>query len=242
MGTISPLTVTGDVTERIAALAANGIPLKLTSSFKGVVLSQEITILEVLPGYLVLQTPNHRICAALNNRVYLQSQYLPQTLSAQLVDLNVWTNKLTVTNLMEIGKGWVDRRNERVQPRDPIHAHIRSPKAALRGSIQNISVNGIGTLLCRPIEQDELITPESLVHLDFELPDVIGPLAVRGSIVNMAQLPNRMVKLGVELFPNVRQVHVLEGYIEQRRAEIFGELDRVCMAALEPRPTKDLFF
>jgi len=242
MNPLSPLPKTGNLTERIAALAARDIPLKLSGTYKGVILSQELRILDVQTGYIVLESPHHRICAALSSRVILQSPYLASTLFAYLLDLNVWTGKLTVTNLVETGKSWVERRSERVQPKDPIHTKIRGPKIAQRGGIQNISITGVGTLVYHSSSREEAPAPNSSIHLEFELPRTAESMMVKGIVANATRLPNRMTRLGVQMFPNIRQTHQLENYVEYRRVEILTELDRACVAALEPRPTKDLFF
>lgn len=231
-----------DVLKIIGSHAAQGISLRLTKSFQGMMLSQDVKVLAVDRYRAVFQIFDSKTCAALEGRVHLHSREFSRPVSARLIDLSVSKGMFALTDFVYTDSDWKERQNERVRPKDPTYASLHCRRESIRASLQTISIDGIGVLACKNIKPDTKIQPNSPVKLDFQITPNYGWESLKGMLVYMLKAKNSFSRCGIRLHPNVKQARILERYIYLRQREIMEELDQAFITATSPMGAECQYF
>jgi hypothetical protein len=216
--------------------------IKLSANFKGVLLDQEITILEVGPNSAAFQGSNIKYCAGLEGMVFLQSSIFPCVVAARMANLDVTKGIILLSHFAYTKLEWKNSRSERVQPKEPAYALLRWNQGVLRFSIENISASGLEVLSNKINRQDLDIQPGTEVKLDFQIPPNYKYSNLEGEIIYLQPIGNRLVRAGIQLYPKADEAVSLVRLVEQRREEIMEELHQAYMVACRPRSAACLFF
>ncbi len=83
------LPAVDDVLSTIRYIGQQNSALELTKSYRGLVLQQDVSILEVTKEEATLRTSNIEMSAALEGDVYLHSQLFPKPVMAHLKSLDL---------------------------------------------------------------------------------------------------------------------------------------------------------
>src|SRR3989304_1736478 len=129
-----------DVLTIIRSLGRQNIALQLTKSFKGMVLNEDVNILEVNPDCATFQTTSIEMCAALEGDIYLHNQLFPKPVVAHLKNLNTCQGTFVLSGFGYIDTEWKDRQYERVRPPKTVYVTLHWRRKAFRASLENISV------------------------------------------------------------------------------------------------------
>jgi len=215
-----------DAVNILTRLAEKKIPLYLSQPYKGMVLPQELQILNIQEGQVTIQAPNQGCNFLVGDFIFLHSQEITQTLVARLVEINLPTGQLRLSELVYLGTPWKERSDMRVEPKDPIMVDVRTASMTYRACMENLSLNGAGLLAYKAIERGIPLEPQQRVLLDFEIPPEHRRIVVRGVIANLHLLGETLVRIGVHILPSVIKKHWLQRYILWRKNEILEELKR----------------
>ena len=223
-----------DVLNIIGSHAAQNISMRLTNSFRGMMLSQDVKVLAVDSYRAIFQIFDSKSCAALEGRVHLHSQAFSKPVSARLIDLNISQGMFALSDFVYTDSDWTERQHDRVRPQDPVYVSLHCGRETIRSSMQTLSINGMGALACKSIKPDKKIYPNSLVKIDFQItPNYIWE-SLKGVIVYMHKVQNSFSRFGIRLHPNSKQAQLLERYIYLRKREIMDELDQAFINATSP--------
>jgi hypothetical protein len=231
-------------------ISANSIPFRLSSlksvtmsvMYKGLVLSEMIQPLHLGNDYGVFQAAGQNFLSGLKEVVYLHSADDPQTIRARIEEVNPKRAWVTLSHFTPLQTYWRERQEDRVQPSRPIHVRLSCTSQQLAGSLDNLSGQGLGVLVYHL--RDKGLHAEKGTRVRVEIPVLNDlPLIKLDAVVQSKRyISTTQVILGLQVYPNRKQLLSLRQYIEFRKKEIFSELNTVKFARLDPRATKDLYF
>ena len=236
------LPAVDDVVSVIRYLSQQNAAIELTKSFRGLLLQQDVRVLEVKPDNATFRITNTETCAALEGDVYLQSQLFPKPVMAQIKSLNLNNGMLILSGFAYIDIEWKKRQHERVQPKHPTYVTLHWKGKSHRACMDNISANGMGILAFKIFERGMRIQPSSKVQLEFQLPPDHIYMNLKGTIIYINTIGKYLTKIGIRLFPGVRESRLLNEYIAPRRQEILEELNQAYWDLKKPRGIETLYF
>jgi hypothetical protein len=236
---LSPLD---DVLSLLRSLSLENTVMRLTRSFRGLLISQDVYLVGVEPGGATFQASDSRLCATPEGPVNLHSRLFPRPLAARMTEADVRQGTFVLSDIAYIGTQWTERRSERVTPKSPTHVTLHWRRKAIRASLEDLSVKGMGLLAYKLLERGAHFQPGSHVLLDFELPNDFDWAAMRGVVVYVNQCSSSLVRIGLRLQPNDRDARSLETYLAQRKQEIVDELEQAYFSARAPAGVERLYF
>lgn len=236
------LPAVDDVLSVIRYLGQQNAAIELTKSFRGLVLQQDVRVLEVNPDDAAFRVTSTETCAALEGDVYLHSRLFPKPVMAQIKSLHLNNGMLVLSGFAYTDIDWKKRQHERVRPKQPTYVALHWKGKAHRACIDNISVNGMGILAFKIFERGVRIQPGSKVQLEFQLsPDQIY-MALKGTIIYINTIGRYLTKIGIRLFPKARESRVLKEFIAPRKQEILEELNQAYWEMKKPKGIETLYF
>ena len=236
------LPAVDDVLSVIRYLGQQNAALELTKSFRGLVLQQDVSILEVNPTDVAFRTTNIEMSAVLEGDVYLHSQLFPKPVMAQFKNLDLRKGMLVLSGFAYIDNEWKKRQHARVRPKHPTYVTLHWKRKAVRECMDNISVNGMGILAFKIFERGIRIQPGSNVRLDFKLSPDHKYMALKGAIIYVNTIGRYLTTIGIRLFPTAKESRLLENYIAPRKQEILEELNQAYWELIMPRGVESLYF
>ncbi|UCF29558.1 MAG: hypothetical protein JSW42_07795 [Chloroflexota bacterium] len=205
--------------------------LVMTNSFRGMIFSQEIKPVAVDNYRAVFQAYDLDICAALEGCVHLHSSVLPKPVKAKVRDLSIRQGMFSLTDFDYNDGDWKDRLHDRVQPKEPTYVSLNYRQMNIRASMLDISIRGMGVLVCSSEEQGLDFQPNSCVCTDFETSPNFRWAKLGGAVHYQQKLSSSLARLGIRLYPKIEQARQLEKYISLRKAEIMEELNQAYVSA-----------
>lgn len=226
----------------LSTLDSQNMPLILMHPHKGMLLKQDVSILEVRQDAVLFQATNLKMCAVLAGHTYLHSPALPKPLDARVLESNITTGMVVLSDLAYISAGWKTRHHERVSPQCPTYVTAHGRRGAFRACMENVSISGMGALAYK-IEQVGLrLEPGCKVRLDFSLSPDATWTSIKAVIIYLQSLGSSMTRLGLRLYPHSGQMRVLENWITGRQENILMELDQIYWRLRESRRVEYQFF
>lgn len=216
--------------------------LTLAIPYKGLMLSEDVRPLHMGRDYGVFQAPSHPVFASIKDRVYLHGPGLAQTIRAFIEEVNPQRSWITLSRFTPLATAWRDRQEERVQPSKPLQVRLFCSTHVCYGSIDNLSRTGIGILVYHLSEKQIRAEIGTRVKVEFLVDEKMQPNRVEAEVMTVKTIGRSLAKIGLRLYPSRKHQLLLENYIQNRRQEIYTELDQDWMSWQEPRLTKDLFF
>jgi hypothetical protein len=212
----------------------------ITSSYKGIILTQPITILKVLPGRVIFQAPEPTLCFTLKERVYLYSPESREIISGRVSNLDPCMGRLELSNLAFTGRCWNERKYDRVQPKDPIYVYVEHKRALVRANLDNLSVGGMSLMGSTDREKVLHTDHDAVVRLTLQLPGENAHLNLHGKIVHARQT-GKLVMVGVQLIANIAMERRINRYAMARKAEILADLKQAYQTICEGPSIQNLF-
>lgn len=231
-----------DVMPIVELVAGEHQPIILTRTYKGITLHQDIRVLEVMPDRVVCQATDLRKCAGLKGTILLHGQRFIRPVMARLTDFSLSNGTFHLSNLAYVDSDWKERSHERVQPKNPTYLNVRCHHKIFRAYLENISLIGVGLLAEKRLDEEMHVRPCTNLLLDFQLEPRLEWSALKGRVVSKKSLGNQLTRLGIQIYPNVRESKLLWGYIARREEEIMRELNQAYLDAFKlPGPERAYF-
>ena len=224
------------------SLAGQNSSLLITKAYRGITLTRKIKTILVNQQGVVFQAFDRDICAALKGRVHLHSQLLIRPVKARVRDQPVSKGLFSLFDFSHIKGDWNDRHYERVHPKEPTYVTLNYQNMAIRASMLDISINGMGVLVGRSVDHELEFQPNTCIRSDFQTSPTFGWTKLGGAIHYQQKVADSIVRLGIRLYPKVEQAQQLEKYIDNRKAEILDELDQAYLTASIPAGVEDQYF
>ncbi|MGW8226767.1 MAG: hypothetical protein ACWGOY_13585 [Anaerolineales bacterium] len=205
--------------------------LMMTNSYRGMILSQEIKPVAVDKHRAVFQAYDLDVCAVLEGCVHLHSSLLPKPVKAKVRDLSIRQGMFSLTDFAYIDGHWKERLHERVQPQVPTYVSLHYRQMLIRASMLDISIRGMGLLVCNSEQEEFDFLPNASVCTDFETSPSYRWAKLGGAIHYQQKLSGSISRLGIRLYPKIEQARQLEKYISKRKSEILEELHQAYVAS-----------
>jgi hypothetical protein len=233
----------GNIISVIEQLANQGITLKLTWYFRGLLLSQEVKILNVFQDNAVMCACDNKHFAPYEDcYVQLHHPELGKPVRAHLLFSSLDNCTFVLSNFNFVIKSWTERSLDRVQPKKFTRVSLGNYHTRYIVSCLDLNARGIGLFAQSRSRLVEQILPGSNVQMDFTLSSEYGWKRLEGSVIHVTPISHLLVRIGIRLQPNLNQAIRLERYISRRKEEIMTELSWAYFHALEPRKVEDLYF
>ncbi len=229
------------IADKIERFFTRNHTFSIASTYKGLILTNPIRVLDVLPHCVVFQAPDLRLCFTLREKVHLYSHALSEAITAQVLELNLILGKISLSDLAFSGRSWKDRHYERIQPQNMICVDFSSQKITSRAQLKDLSTTGMSLLVSRARDKRLCTDRDAPVRLALQLPKDDFKMDLKGKIINSRQSGN-LVIIGVSFVPNKSQEKRLHQYIQARKTEILNELESEFHKLLEPPQIQDMFF
>src|SRR5690242_7741106 len=98
-----------DITPYMERLASSEAPVTLTRTIKGLAFNHPAHIVETTPEFVVLETEEIRLYAALEGRCHIHSPSLPGSLMAGLLDHDLSRHLIVLSGFSILAFDWRDR-------------------------------------------------------------------------------------------------------------------------------------
>jgi hypothetical protein len=236
------LPAVDDVLSAISYLGQQDAAIELKKTFRGLVLQQDVRVLDVNPQDAAFLISNVEMSAALEGAVYLHNQLLPKLVKAQVKSLDLRKCILVLTGFHFIDTELKKRQHERVRPKQSTYVKLHCKGKAHRACMDNISVNGMGVMAFKIFEGGMRVRPGSRVQLEVQLSPGHKDMALKGAIIYIKSIDRFQTKIGIKLFPTTLQSRLLKEYIAPRKQEILEELNQAYWELLKPRGIESLYF
>ena len=236
------LPAVDDVLSVIRYLGQQNTPLELTKSFGGLVLQQDVSILDVDSEEATFRATDVKMSAALQGDVYLHSQSLPKPVTAQLKSLDLRKGTLVLSDFAYSDVEWKKRQHERVRPKHPTYVTLHWKRKAVREYMENISEIGMGILSVKVFKEGMRLQPGSNVQLEFQLSPECSMTSLKGTVAYINTICRYLTKIGIQLLPTAKEARLLEKYIAPRKREILEELNQAYWDLTKPRGVESLYF
>ena len=236
------LSAVDDEVSLIRYLGQQNATIQLTKSFRGLVLQQDVRVLEVNPDQAAFRVSNIEMSAALEGNVYLHSQLFPKAVRARFKSLDIRKGILILSGFAYSDIELKKRQYERVRPKRPTYVTLHWKGKAQRTCMENISANGMGILAFKIFEKGMRLQPGSKVQLEFKLVPSPIYMALKGKIIYINTIDRYITTIGMRLFPTARESRLLKEYIAPRKQDILDELNQAYWELMYPRGIDSLYF
>lgn len=216
--------------------------VNLTRVIKGFGFKHWANIVEVNPDYAVLQTPEIRLYASLEGHCHVYSSTFASPIKAKIVDRSLVRRMVVLTGFTWARSTWVDRLQDRVQPKTPALVTLKTGRTSISASMIDLHPEGMGLFVRKVLVESAGLEENTPVELGVRLPPNYEWKHLKGEITHLEPAGNLLVRLGVRLEPGPVQRGVLEQYFASRKEDILLEVNQEYCRALEPRRVEDLFF
>lgn len=234
--------VTEDVLSVIGYLGQQNSALEVTKTYRGIVVQQDVNILEINSEEVTLRVTDIETCTALKGEVYLHNPLFPKPVMAQLKSMDLNKGLFVLSGLAYKDSDWKKRQYERVQPKHPTYVNLHWKGITVRACLANISVDGMGVTAYKLVEKGIKIQPGANIKLDFQLLADHKYTSTKGTVIYINATGKSLSLLGIRLYPRPREVHRLEKYITQRKQEILHELSLAYWEKSKPGGVESLYF
>ncbi len=86
------------------------------------------------------------------------------------------------------------------------------------------------------------VRPCTNILLDFQLEPHLAWSALKGRVVSMKSIGNQLTRLGIQIYPNLRESRLLWEYIARREEEILRELNQAYLEAFKQPGPERMYF
>lgn len=223
------------------SLIANHQPMIITSSYKGIILTQPVQVCNILPGRVIFQAPEPVLSFTLKEKIILYSPAFWETLTARLLSINTVLGKMELSDLTFTTRIWNDRQDDRVQPRDPIYVYGELNNEPIRANLDDLSMGGMNLMVNAHKGKLLALKHDSSVRLTMQLSGDDTRLDVKGKVIHSRKV-GMLVFVGVQLTVSSAQEKRIYRYVMARKAEILAELERNFQEVHEHRWMASTYF
>lgn len=238
------------ILENLKYIATQQRTVTLISNFRGVPIQLAAFVVRSSQNGSVRLCINHRQMIALKvaDQALVQSDLFSEMVIANIDQLNLHANMVTLNNLRYVTDSRGKRKNVRVQPESPIHAEIISKHGFnLPGEVIDISLEGLSVQLSdsslgisirlsdSSLKIGDMLTPQTLVEVRLGLPgcekNIIHDLAIQAKIAYVKASADTY-RIGLMTYLQEADIQTVRRYIFDRQTEILNEIQQMNRALL----------
>jgi hypothetical protein len=217
-------------------------PVTLTRVIKGLGFNHPASVVEIDPEYIVVQTPQIQLYASLEGQCYLQNPSFPAPVRVRLVDRNLARRLVVLAGFTLLTCSWVDRCQDRVQPRAPTCITAVFGQKSFTASVVDLNAFGMSLFVRKSMAEELGLAVGEQIELSLRLQPKKPPERVWGLVVHIGPVGGLLLRVGIRFQPGKGQRSGFEKFVALRREEVLGELTEIYLRALEPRRVEDLYF
>jgi hypothetical protein len=213
-------------------VAAGRHEIDLLSMYKGMPVIDKALVNFVHDEAVHIQPQTYKsVCLTLSKHVIVLSDLLDEPVNAVVHDVDLTVGTAVLGNFSYVSGHLGDRMSPRVEPQEPFEVSLESGGKSFAGSVVDLSLSGVGVFVTG--EGMNKLRARSVVRFALPLPDETLQLL---GVIRHAKRTTQGSRLGVAFEPGTN-LHAVFTYINHRRAELLGELDRLYQAAVAQENT-----
>ena len=228
--------------DMLGSLRNQDVTIKLTRSFKGIVLDQNVNIAEVNKGSASFSVIGKKIYSGLEEFVHLQSNSFPKAMVARIKSLDFNQGTIILSQFAYTETDWKERKGERVRPKSPIYIGLHWKRKVINASLVDISAAGMGILAPAILVREMDIRQGVDIKLNFQFSPIDAFDSMKGTIVYSHAINKTLVRLGIRLCPNAAETLSLERLFTDRKLETMHELDQNFKESLNRPGVEEMYF
>ena len=154
-------------------LSASGSEIYLLNVYKGVPLSYAAKIIEVSERYIRVLTDTYQTVGMyIEKTTYIQSQWLPEILKADVIELDSRQKTAILANLSYVTNGIGKRMQVRIQPKEPMEGNIQNiqDNRIVRAELADISQEGLAFYLPKLMFSQREYFKGAQIRVSLQLP------------------------------------------------------------------------
>ena len=216
-----------DLINQFQQLQDSQKPLRLINTYRGVSVISEAKIMLISQGYITVKVSQPQaVCMTLEGRTFIQAEEVSETVSGQVVTVDILQSEAVLTDFKHVGHSIGKRMSGRVQPKEPTEVRISYNDQMITGIIADISAAGIGVFTFTTYIYGKLpVTENTEVGISVTLPGSEVPIQFQGIVSSTIQQEGSFLyRLGIKLIPDQAAKDALLQYITCSRAEIEDEI------------------
>jgi hypothetical protein len=226
----------------IRSLRKQNITLKLTRSFRGIELDQNVNIAEIDQDSASFRVIGKKIYSGVEEYVHIQSGLFPKVMVAHVKSSEINQGIIILSQFAYIETDWKERKEARVRPKTPMYVDLHWREKSLSACLVDFSAAGMGVMAHEVLESGIDIQPGSAIKLDFHFSPNDIFTSMKGTIVYSHALNRSFLKLGIRLIPNAAESLSMEKLFTDRKQETMLELDQKYRESNTQRRVENMYF
>lgn len=162
--------------------------------------------------------PPGSVCLESQEQTIVLSRGLPEAVRARVVNFDLVTGMLHLSDFGYVGAHFGERMIARVQPGDIIEVTIESGGQQYSGVLADVSLSGVGIFV-----KDTGLEKGQMVELLLPLPE--GDVNLPGRVLNISDAPDGQHRLSIGFTRNAQEIAIVMRYVKDRRTEILTEIE-----------------
>jgi hypothetical protein len=165
--------------------------------------------------------PPGSVCLEAQEDTIVLSRGLPEAVRARIVDFDLITGSLRLSDFTYVGSHFGERMIARVQPEETIEIEIEAADRHMSGTLVDLSLSGVGVYT-----EESGFQRGQLLLLTLPLPE--GKVTMPGKVLNVTPAPESdLTRLSIGFTRNAQEIAVVMRYIKERRTEILNEVENM---------------
>jgi hypothetical protein len=221
------MTDQGEFLNIFSSLISEQKPVTMYNTYRGLPFNYDADILSVDEGNVAARVHRHQtISMALEGRTHVHSSMLPQTVRANVVEVDFRKKQAILNEFSGVGDAVGKRISVRIQPSEALEAEIYDGRRQIRGWIADLSTNGMCIFTYSAYMYVLSFGIDREVNVDFKPPSADAIVRFSGVITNINdQHGSYLHRLGLKVFPNPEIQPLLEEYITKQQQSILNEME-----------------
>lgn len=188
------------------------------SYYKEVPILMKFRIKEIGKDYFILDISKTNIdLKKLGNSFYQKHKLLPKTVKSFIKKVDTEKQELILDKFLYVDLPQENRKYIRVYIDERKDISIKKGNLSLEGIIYDISINGVGIIVngIKGLKIDENVLVKFKIEND--------ELKIKGQVKNFKKRENGY-KVGIKLYPEIKEEDVISEYIAVRQIQILKEI------------------
>ncbi len=217
-----------EILDAFTQIAAAKEEVRLINDHRGIPISFEASIIAIQDDSVLFRVNKYQcVCLELERFTYIQSPSLLSIVKGRVASLDFASNLATLSNFERASETIGRRTLVRVQPKEPLDVTIVYRGLKIRGSLADISSNGVGVFMMSAyIRNPGALKKSEQVQMMIRLPGEKGKVSevrLTGTILYVN--PDKgSYRLGLHTSPEAHPKTLITQYVSMRQGEILREL------------------
>lgn len=174
--------------------------------------------------------------------VILRSPRVMGIVVGRLMQLLPRENKINLTDFRKLTSSWKKRFSDRVQPKTPNYFSIILQGNSYRVNINEVAPNGMSLFVAVSNQRELSDVLNEKILLPIKVQPYIDRCWVKGIVKNVRIITNNLARLGLQIFPDRKELINFKNYVSIRKEEILKEVHNNFKKLQSIPETKDLYF